>query len=170
MCPDARTPMPFTIRPYNAKDLPWILEAHQRIFSTEFGYQEEFWHYAQKVILQFHEKQPKHREGMWVAEVEGKPAGCMALVNNAEEAAGQLRFFLVEPVFRGCGIGAALFDYAEQEARRFGYKKVFLGTVDNLQKAVAMYLRRGYVITQRTRNDSWSDTPVHEVRMEKTLV
>ena len=60
-------------------------------------------------------------------------------LNSAEE--GQVRYMAVEESMRSRGIGGALLEALEAEARRLGVRRIVL---EARQEAVPFYLRHGY--------------------------
>ncbi|MBS1850399.1 MAG: GNAT family N-acetyltransferase [Acidobacteria bacterium] len=79
-----------------------------------------------------------------LAEYSGAPAGCVALHEIAPEICEMKRLYL-RPQYRGHGIGRALVETLIAEARRIGYRKMRLDTVEpNMQDAVALYRRFGF--------------------------
>lgn len=53
------------------------------------------------------------------------------------------KLYLADRV-KGRGLGYALIDRVEQEARRLGYRQIYLETHTNLQAAIHIYERAGY--------------------------
>jgi ribosomal protein S18 acetylase RimI-like enzyme len=79
-----------------------------------------------------------------LAEYAGKSAGCIALHKIAPEICEMKRLYLC-PQFRGLGIGRRLVETLIAEARRIGYRKMRLDTVEpKMQDAVALYRRFGF--------------------------
>lgn len=70
-------------------------------------------------------------------------AGCVALRDLGDGVCEMKRLF-VRPEYRGCGIGKALADRAVLEARRLGYAKMRLDTLDRLTQAVGLYRSMGF--------------------------
>ena len=83
-------------------------------------------------------------ELMLVARIEGDVAGCIALRRIDDEVCEMKRLY-VRPEFRGKGLGKALAERVIIEARRIGYKKLRLDTVEPVMRAaVAMYRQLGF--------------------------
>ncbi len=82
-----------------------------------------------------------------VIEEEGGPAGLVVLV----AARGHLlvQNVAVAPERQGRGLGRALLDFAEEEARRRGLGELRLYTNAAMRENVRLYRRLGYVETGR---------------------
>ena len=79
-----------------------------------------------------------------LATFEDQPAGGVALHKLETEICEMKRLYL-RPQFRGKGLGGELAERIIAEARRIGYKRIRLDTVEPVMKdAVAMYRRIGF--------------------------
>jgi putative acetyltransferase len=79
-----------------------------------------------------------------LAELSGKPAGCVALHPLQPEIAEMKRLY-VRPEFRGKGVGIALMNAILREAKKIGYQRLRLDTIQPLMSdAIAMYRRFGF--------------------------
>jgi putative acetyltransferase len=78
-----------------------------------------------------------------VAYVDGTAVGCGA-VRRLDDTTAELKRMYVVPSFRGRGIGRALVDALEREARQLGATKVVLETGTRLPAAVRLYEGMGY--------------------------
>jgi putative acetyltransferase len=78
-----------------------------------------------------------------IAYVNGSAAGCGA-VRRLDETTAELKRMYVEPAVRGHGIGQAIVEALEGEARQLGIKRVVLETGTRLAAALALYQRMGY--------------------------
>ena len=79
-----------------------------------------------------------------LAEFSGKPAGCVALHPLQPDIAEMKRLY-VRPEFRGKGVGVALTNAILREAKKIGYQRLRLDTIQPLMSdAIAMYRRFGF--------------------------
>ena len=88
---------------------------------------------------------------LYLAEVDGKAAGCVALRKlSADEC--ELKRLYVRPEFRGCGLARKLLEKIISEARKIGYKTMLLDTLPSLQAALGLYEKYGFVETTAYNN------------------
>ena len=78
-----------------------------------------------------------------VAYLDDVPVGCGA-VRRIDESTAELKRMYVAPQVRGQGIGRALVQALEREARRLGVSKVVLETGTRLTAAIGLYEAMGY--------------------------
>jgi putative acetyltransferase len=79
-----------------------------------------------------------------LAEREGQLAGCVAL-HKLDSGMCEMKRLYLRPEFRGRGLGRLLGERIIAEARRIGYRRMRLDTVEPVMKdAVAMYRRLGF--------------------------
>jgi GNAT superfamily N-acetyltransferase len=83
----------------------------------------------------------------WVLEREGAVAGLIVLLPEDDHLL--LDNVAVDPAHAGHGLGRALMDFAEAEARRRGYAELRLYTHQMMTENVAMYHHLGWQETGR---------------------
>src|SRR5206468_5624598 len=84
---------------------------------------------------------------LFVAKVDGEPAGCCALrpLANADYAnAAEMKRLFVRQAHRGTGLGRELAEAALEAAREAGYSCVLLDTLDDMESARALYAELGF--------------------------
>ena len=62
----------------------------------------------------------------------------------------------VHPSHRGTGLGRALLEFAEAEARRAGFDSIYLYTHEQMTENLALYTRIGYVEYDRRSQGAFS--------------
>jgi len=81
---------------------------------------------------------------LFLATVDGQPAGCVALRPLPGDAC-ELKRLYVRPAFRATGLGRQLMDRILAEARGIGYRRMRLtSVVGEMDRAIAMYQRYGF--------------------------
>jgi GNAT superfamily N-acetyltransferase len=78
-----------------------------------------------------------------VAYLDDRAVGCGA-VRRLDETTAEIKRMYVDPSVRGRGIGRALVEALEREARRLGATRIVLETGARLTSAVQLYAAMGY--------------------------
>jgi GNAT superfamily N-acetyltransferase len=91
---------------------------------------------------------PKPDEDLFIAELDGKPAGCAYLVTLVdyfnERPHAHLSVLAVEKWAEGKGVGSALLGASEEWARGRGSDRLTLSALVTNSRARSLYERRGY--------------------------
>ena len=80
---------------------------------------------------------------IFIAYLEEKPAGCIAL-QPIKEGICEMKRLYVKPAFRWSKIGEELVNVFLNDATEKGYKKMVLDTLERLQPAIRVYQRYGF--------------------------
>ena len=98
------------------------------------------------------------RYQVWLAEVAGAVAGVLVLARKV----GCLRLanVAVHPARRGLGLGRALMDLAESEARRQGFSELRLTTHAEMPENLRLYGRLGWRESGRSGNKVFMRKPL----------
>ena len=132
-------------------DLGWVVERHGTLYSREYGWDERFEGLVAEVVADYAKRSDRGRNSAWIAEVDGRRAGSVFLVDDGAGAA-RLRLLLVDPSARGGGLGRRLVDEAIRFARRAGYDEVVLWTNDVLSSARPIYEAAGFELVGEARH------------------
>jgi DNA-binding MarR family transcriptional regulator/GNAT superfamily N-acetyltransferase len=132
------------LRRHRSDDLSWVLARHAAIYAREYGWGSQFTVLVAGIIADFQRGHDAGREGCWIAEIDGAPAGSVMLV-NAGGGIAKLRLLIVEPQARGRGIGRRLVEQCIKFARDAGYRKITLWTQSVLTDARRIYESAGFV-------------------------
>ena len=81
---------------------------------------------------------------LYMASVDGVPAGCIAL-RRFDEKRGEMKRLYVRDQFRGCKIGRLLSDKVILEAQFIDYQAILLDTLSAMEEARALYQSLGFV-------------------------
>ena len=135
-----------TIRPLGRPgDLGWVVLAHGEVYAAEYGFNGEFEALVARIVADYAAGPDPVREAAWIAELNGRRAGCVFLVAKDAETA-QLRILLVDPAARGRQLGRRLVAECIEFARRAGYKRMMLWTNEPLAAARHIYLAAGFTL------------------------
>ena len=137
--PRART---VAIRDLEPGDRGWIVSRHGVLYAREYGWDASFETLVASIMGAF----DPARDRAWIAELDGRRAGCVLCVHHDERTA-KLRTLLVEPEARGLGLGGRLVEEVIRHARTAGYAELTLWTNDVLTAARHIYERAGFTLT-----------------------
>ncbi len=135
-------------------DLGWVVMAHGELYAAEFGWDATFEALVARIVADYAGSHDPAREAAWIAEVDGRRAGCVFCV-AADENTPQLRTLLVDPAARGHHLGGRLVDECLAFARRAGYARIKLWTNDPLAAARRIYLSRGFALVAEEPHHSY---------------
>lgn len=127
-------------------DLGYIIHRHGALYSREYNYGIQFEAYVAKGLSEFYEKYDPKRSRVWVCEHKDKIIGFLLLMDRGKAA--QLRYFLIEPEYRGIGLGSKLLNLYMDFLRECGYKESYLWTTNELDTAGILYKRLGFTLTE----------------------
>ncbi|MEV0318970.1 bifunctional helix-turn-helix transcriptional regulator/GNAT family N-acetyltransferase [Streptomyces sp. NPDC050658] len=134
------------LREPGAGDLGWIVQRNAALYAAEFGWNADYEGLVARIVADFAEDHDPHLERVWIAELEGRPVGCVMCVRDEAPGTARLRLLLVEPDARGHGIGDQLVAACVEFARGVGYRELVLWTNDVLSAARGIYQRHGFVL------------------------
>ncbi|KMS68786.1 MarR family transcriptional regulator [Streptomyces viridochromogenes] len=127
-------------------DLGWIVQRNAALYAAEYGFNADYEGLVARIVADFAEDHDPHLERVWIAELDGRPVGCVMVVRDEAPATARLRLLLVEPDARGLGIGDRLVSAVVDFAREVGYRDLVLWTNDILASARRIYRRHGFVL------------------------
>ena len=154
-----------------------ITHLHGLIYAREHGLDTTFEPYVARALAEFALAQAARAQSepgvevgrVWMAEQAGRMVGSIAMIRGVERPdEAQLRWFLLEPECRGFGLGRRLIADALAFARDQGWTKIHLWTFADLDAAIALYRRHGFVETTRQTLTQWGRT-LTEIRMDADL-
>ena len=150
--------VPYILRPHQAGDIGWVIQAHGALYAREYGWDESFEAMVAEIAANFLQNFDPAKERCWIAEMDGENVGS-AFVVRAEGESGEggegtkaaevaevakLRLVIVDPKARGLGIGARLVEESIRFARAKGYRELTLWTNDVLHAARHIYQAAGF--------------------------
>ena len=154
-------------------DIGDILSMHGRLYYKEYGYTGPFEMYVAQSLAEFIELYNPERSRIWVCEHkrsspvdDGRTIGTLVLLDRGESA--QLRYFLLEPEYRGFGLGTKLMDLFMEFLRNCGYKSSYLWTTEQQLNAAKLYKRYGYQLTEEKQSMAFG-IPLTEQRYDLIL-
>lgn len=172
------------IRAPRPGDLGWIIERNAALYAEEYGWDETYEALVARIVADFAGGHDPVREAVWIAELDGRRAGCVMCVTDrphgphgpdgqdsngpdgpdsadgtgghpAEGGTARLRLLLVDPAARGHGVGDRLVGECVGFARAAGYRELVLWTNDVLVAARRIYLRAGFELVAEEKHRSF---------------
>ena len=147
-------------------DIGRVIHMHGDLYGREYNYGIQFETYVAKGLCEFYEKYDPQRSRVWICEHNNKMVGFLLLVDRGQAA--QLRYFLIEPAYRGIGLGSRLMKEYMDFLRECGYKKSYLWTTHELSTAASIYKRVGFQLTEEKETTSFGK-PLREQRYDLIL-
>jgi len=142
-------------------DLGWIVSRNAEVYAAEYGWDASYEVLVARIVADFAASQDPACERVWIAEVMGLRAGCVMCV-RADEDTAKLRLLLVEPAFRGLGVGRRLVNACVAFARDAGYRRMTLWTQSVLAAARGIYDAAGFELVESAPHRSFGADLVEE--------
>ncbi|MFJ7180101.1 GNAT family N-acetyltransferase [Streptomyces massasporeus] len=136
-------------------DLGWIVQRNAALYAAEYGFDADYEALVARIVADYAEDHDPNLERTWIAELDGRPVGCVMCVRDDTPGAARLRLLLVEPDARGLRIGDRLVGALVDFAREAGYREVVLWTNDILGAARRIYQRHGFVLVAEKPHHSF---------------
>ncbi|MEV3857094.1 helix-turn-helix domain-containing GNAT family N-acetyltransferase [Streptomyces sp. NPDC050095] len=136
-------------------DLGWIVARNGAVYAAEFGWNADYEGLVARIVADFAQDHDPYLERVWIAELDGRPVGCVMCVRDEAPGTARLRLLLVEPEARGLGVGDRLVRAVIDFARGVGYRELVLWTNDVLKSARSIYQRHGFVLVGETPHRSF---------------
>jgi len=151
-----------TIRTFQPGDPSLVCYFQYKLYEEQFHFNAMY----EKEMLKGMAEIYNDREGsqMWIAEIDGKIVGDIAMIKRGEHKA-QLRWFGVDLSLQGKGLGGRLIQIAMDFCKEKGYTHVYLGTLDILKPARHLYDKFGFHMVESEPFDEWTDNwpMAHEI-------
>ncbi len=147
-------------------DIGYVIHMHGKLYGHEYGYGIQFENYVAEGLSEFYRQYDPQTSRVWICEHDGTIVGFLLLMNRGDSA--QLRYFLVDPAFRGVGLGSKLINLYIHFLKDCGYKKSYLWTTHELTAAAFLYKRAGFRLTQEKDSVAFGK-PVREQRYDLIL-
>ncbi|HHL41738.1 hypothetical protein DRO31_07535 [Candidatus Bathyarchaeota archaeon] len=146
------------IKPGDLGAITWL---HGILYAMEYDLDWSFEAYVAEPLSELVKSGDFKDQRLWVVEQDNKVLGSIAIVKNSPEEA-QLRWFILHPDLRGKGLGKQLTSKALEFCRERGYKRVILWTFDELDAAIGIYKKNGFVKVEEINHVHWGRTVTEE--------
>jgi N-acetylglutamate synthase-like GNAT family acetyltransferase len=142
-------------------DIGYLTQLHGILYAKEYGFDKSFEAYVAKGLADFALATGPDNGCIWLAELEGKIIGSIAIVKFSDHEA-QLRWYLVHPDCRGSGLGITLISEALNYCHDKQFKSVFLWTTSELTAAAHLYIKAGFIKTEQKTHMIWGKLVTEE--------
>jgi peptidyl-dipeptidase Dcp len=150
-----------------AGDLGYVIYRHGKLYNEENGYGIDFEAYVAAGLSEFYRLYDAEKDRVWVCENEDRIIGFLLLMHRGERAA-QLRYFYLEPGFRGIGLGSRLMQLFMDFLKEKSYKSAYLWTTNEQTAAASLYERYGFKLTEEKESSAFGK-PLIEQRFDLLL-
>ena len=154
-------------------DMGYVIYLHGLLYSREYNFGIQFEDYVAKGLIEFKGQYDPKRNRVWVCEHKRsspqeitRMIGFLLLMDRGEAA--QLRYFLIDPEYRGIGLGSHLMNLYMDFLRACGYKSSYLWTTSELHAAISLYKCFGFQLTEEKESTAFGKL-VTEQRYDLTL-
>ena len=106
-------------------DIGYVTYMHGSLYHKEYNYGLQFEQYVAKGLCEFYEKYNPERNHIWACEHNDRMIGFLLLMDRGHAA--QLRYFLIEPEYRGIGLGSQLMRLYMDFLHKCAYKDPISG-------------------------------------------
>ena len=148
-------------------DIGYVTYMHGALYHKEYNYGLQFESYVAKGLCEFYEKYNPERNRIWACEHHDRIIGFLLLMDRGNTA--QLRYFLIDPEYRGIGLGSKLMSLYMDFLRECGYKGSYLWTTHELSTAAFLYKRHGFRLTEEQESIAFGK-PLKEQRYDLSLM
>ena len=149
-------------------DIGYVTYMHGCLYKKEYDYGVGFEAYVAGGLSEFYKNYNSELDSVWVAEDAGKIVGFLLLMHRAEGEA-QLRYFILDPAYRGIGLGKKLSQLYMQFLKEKRYNRSYLWTTDELLAAANIYKKMGFLLTEETISNAFGKT-VKEQRYDMSRI
>lgn len=134
-------------------DMGFVTYMHGTLYHKEYNYGLQFESYVAKGLCEFYEKYNPERNRIWACEHKDRMIGFLLLMDRGKSA--QLRYFLIEPEYRGIGLGSNLLNLYMEFIHKCSYKESYLWTTHELTTAAFLYKRFGFQVAEEKESISF---------------
>ena len=151
----------------NAGDIGYITHMHGRLYGDGYGFGITFETYVASGLVEFFQQYDPQKDRVWICEHGSRIVGFLLLMHR-ESGAAQLRYFILEPEYRGIGLGKKLMALYMDWLRAAGYGSSYLWTTHELGAAASLYQRYGFILTEEKFSTAFGK-PLYEQKYELNL-
>ena len=145
-------------------DLGFVMYRHGKLYGEEYNYGVAFETYVGAGLYEFYKNYNPQIDKVWICEHANQIIGFLLLMHRENNVA-QLRYFYIEPAYRGIGLGKKLIELFIRFLNEKGYQSCYLWTTDELYTAASIYKKHGFVLTEENNSINFGK-PLKEQRYD----
>ncbi|MCG1034836.1 GNAT family N-acetyltransferase [Polaribacter sargassicola] len=145
-------------------DLGYVIYRHGKLYGDEYNYGISFETYVGLGLHEFYENYDTDKDRVWICEHDDKIIGFVLLMHRENNTA-QLRYFYLEPEYRGIGLGKKLMELFMNFLKEKKYHSAYLWTTHELNTAASLYTKYGFEMTESKQSTAF-EKPLNEVRYD----
>lgn len=140
-----------------------VVEMHASFYARKAGFGQFFESQVATGMAEFSARAEKHRNGLWVALLEGQIVGSIAIDGeDLGHGIAHLRWFIVDDGLRNAGVGRRLLTEALTFCDQQGFTAVHLWTFQGLDAARGLYEESGFTLVEERRGGQWGKEVVEQ--------
>jgi ribosomal protein S18 acetylase RimI-like enzyme len=149
-------------------DIGYVIYLHGYLYKKEYDYGIAFETYVALGLYEFYKQYDPRKDRVWVCEHEDKIVGFMLLMHRENNAA-QLRYFILDPLYRSIGLGKMMMNLYMEYLKKAGFQSSYLWTTHELGAAASLYKRHGFTLTEEKSSEAFGK-PLYEQKYELSFV
>lgn len=134
-------------------DTGYVTYLHGHLYRQEYNYGIEFENYVALGLAEFYQQYDPLKDRVWIAEHQDTIVGFLLLMHRDDTA--QLRYFILDPGYRGLGLGKKLMRLFMEFLHQCHYRSAYLWTTDELRAAAHLYTSYGFQLTEEKESDAF---------------
>ncbi|HLK27955.1 MAG TPA: GNAT family N-acetyltransferase [Puia sp.] len=135
-------------------DLGYVIYRHGKLYGEEYNYGISFETYVGAGLYEFYKNYNPEMDRVWICEHDDKMIGFLLLMHRENNAA-QLRYFYIDPEYRGIGLGKKLLQLYMDFLKEKSYQSSYLWTTNELHSAASLYKRFGFKLTEEKQSTAF---------------
>ena len=141
-----------------------VAELHAIYYHKYWGFSVFFESKVAIELSEFLRRFNEERDGFWVASVDGRIVGSIAIDGLHHDSKGaHLRWFIVISESQGQGVGKILIKEAIEFCREKRFDRVYLWTFAGLDVARHLYERHGFRLCEQFEGNQWGKTVTEQM-------
>ena len=147
-------------------DLGYVIHRHGKLYGDEYNYGVSFETYVGAGLYEFYQNYNPEMDRVWICEHQNIIVGFLLLMHRDNKVA-QLRYFYLEPAYRGIGLGKKLMESFMKFLKEKQYQSAYLWTTHELSVAASLYTKHGFKLAESKESVAFGK-PLKEQRYDLT--